>query len=141
MIVNWIIQIPKIISKIKYFEQIIRRIFIITQFYGIPALKQAYFLKSPMSCFLEPMAQKNRYDSLYSTRDLWPLKPTIFVFWKNKLKIRDLLVRKHVTSVCIDRYEFEFFIKTIYKINIFTRKNELFYFLLNFALVYKFYYK
>ena len=52
----------------------IRRIFIITQFYGIPALKQAYFLKTPMSCFLEPMAQKKRYDSLYSTRDLWPLK-------------------------------------------------------------------
>ena len=44
-IVNWIIKIQKIISKIKYFEQMIRRIFIITQFYGIPALKQAYFLK------------------------------------------------------------------------------------------------
>ena len=36
----------------------IRCIFLITQFYGIPALKQAYFLKPPMSGFLEPMAQK-----------------------------------------------------------------------------------
>ena len=78
-------------SKIKYFEQMIRWIFIIAQSYGIPALKQAYFLKQPKSGFLEPMAQKNRYDSVYSTRDLWPLKKiknSLFWFWLGLIRVQ-----------------------------------------------------